>query len=70
MGQILGRTPYFGVRWPKYQYFWLCEAAAHVMEDQSGFQGYKTFHFFITHFFGFFVKIFKHLTRILESWFV
>ena len=31
------------VRWPIYQYFWLCEAAAHVMEDQSGFQGYKSF---------------------------
>jgi len=36
-------TLVFGGRWPKYQYFWLCEAAAHVMEDQSGFQGYKTF---------------------------
>ena len=23
--------------------FWLCKAAANVMEDQSGFQGYKTF---------------------------
>ena len=27
----------------QYQYFWLCEAAAHVIEDQSGFQGYKSF---------------------------
>ena len=26
-----------------YQYFWLCEAAAHLMVDQYGFQGYKTF---------------------------
>ena len=27
----------------QYQYLWLFEAAAHVMEVQSGFQGYKTF---------------------------
>ncbi len=31
------------VRWPIYQYFWLCEAAANVMDDQSGGQGYKSF---------------------------
>ena len=26
-----------------YQYFLLCEAAAHVMNDQSGFQCFKSF---------------------------
>ena len=33
------------VRDGQYQYFWLYGAAAHVMDHQSCFQGYKTFQY-------------------------
>ena len=36
-------VPLWCVRWMKYQYFWLCEAADHVIENQSGFHGKKMF---------------------------
>ncbi len=32
----------FGMSVPKNEHFLMCEAAAHVMDHQSGSQGYKT----------------------------
>ena len=43
------------VRVPKNEHFLMCEAPAHVIDHQSGFQGYKTFQWglfmFMIHFY-------------------
>ena len=52
-----------GVRVPKNEPFLMCEAPAHVMDHQSGSQGYKTFQW------GLFMFVIRLYTTILR-WFM